>query len=247
MIRISGVSKSYGDKTAVSGVALTAESGALTYLLGPNGAGKSTLLRLIAGLSSPDRGEVTIDGRRLVDHRQPLRTIGFNIASGSVNPALTAEQHLRWQAELGGVDRKAVGWALRQVGLAGVADRPVGKFSLGMLQRLGIASAILGDPQNLVLDEPANGLDVDGVLWLRDYFTYLAKKRGKALLIASHDLPEVAITADRIAVMGQGRLLADEPAADLLARGEGPRPLESVYVALTRHAVEYGPAGKDKR
>lgn len=238
MIEVNAVTKSFGGKAAVDDVSLWAAPGQITYLLGPNGAGKSTLLRMIAGLSTPTRGSVTIDGLRLVDHPYPLRTIGLSIGSGTVNPALTADQHLGWQAELGGVDRAAGGWALRQVGLGDVADRRVGNFSLGMLQRLAIASALLGDPDNLVFDEPANGLDVDGILWLRSFFTRLARK-GKTLLIASHDLTEVEINGDHIITMGRGRVLADLTKDEMVARGHGPRRVESAYVDLTRASVEY--------
>ncbi|MFZ2510894.1 MAG: ATP-binding cassette domain-containing protein, partial [Gordonia sp. (in: high G+C Gram-positive bacteria)] len=164
MIEISDVSKTFGDKVAVDDVSFIAEPGTITYLLGPNGAGKSTLLNMVAGLSAPDVGAVRIDGKALGEHRKPLLTVGFSMTSGRVNPTLTATQQLRWQADLGGVSRDMVPWALRQVGLTEVADRRVGKFSLGMLQRLGLASSLLGDPDNLVFDEPSNGLDVDGVL-----------------------------------------------------------------------------------
>lgn len=243
MIEISGVSKSFGDKVAVDDVSFTAEQGAITYLLGPNGAGKSSLLNMVAGLSAPDTGAVLIDGKPLAEHRKPLLTAGFNMSSGKVNPTLTAAQQLRWQADLGGVRRDMVPWALRQVGLTEVADRRVGKFSLGMLQRLGLASSLLGDPDNLIFDEPSNGLDVDGILWLRSFFGKLARA-GKTLLVASHDLAEVELNGDHIVVMGRGRILADMPKDEMARLGRPPRRIESAYVQLTRSSVEYVSADK---
>lgn len=242
MIEISGVSKVFGETTAVDDVSFTAGPGTITYLLGPNGAGKSTLLSMVAGLAAPTAGAVLVDGKPLAEHRKPLLTVGFNMSSGRVNPALTAAQQLRWQADLGGVSRDMVPWALRQVGLTQVADRRVGKFSLGMLQRLGLAASLLGDPDNLVFDEPANGLDVDGILWLRSFFVKLARA-GKTLLVASHDLAEVELNGDRIVVMGRGRLLADMSRDDLAALGRPPRRIESAYVQLTRNSVQYVSTG----
>lgn len=244
MIEIAGVSKSFGDKTAVDDVTLTAAPGGVTYLLGPNGAGKTTLMRMIAGLASPDAGTITVNGRRLRELGDVKREVGFSLDARAGHPRHTALQHLRWQARLAGIDQDRVRPALDAVGLRAAAHRRVGGFSLGMQQRLGIASALLGDPATLVLDEPANGLDVEGVLWLRDLFGRLTAQ-GRTLLVASHSLTEVEITASWIVIMGQGRVLSSTPRDEVLARGEGPRRLESAYLDITRGSVEYA-TGADR-
>ncbi|MFT3901247.1 MAG: ATP-binding cassette domain-containing protein [Gordonia sp. (in: high G+C Gram-positive bacteria)] len=238
MIEVAGVTKTYGNKTAVDDVSLTAASGEMTYLLGPNGAGKSTVMRMIAGIAKPDRGTITVDGKPLRAHGDLTGVIGFCLGAQSRNPQHTAVQHLRWQARLAGIAPREAERVLALVGLEPAAKKLVGGFSLGMLQRLGIASALLGDPATLVLDEPANGLDVEGVLWLRELFHQLTD-RGTTLLVASHNLPEVEVTASRIIIMGQGRVLCDAPRDDVLALGEQPRRLESAFLKLTRGTVEY--------
>jgi len=242
MISVKGVSKSFGDKAAVRAVDFTAEDGAITYLLGPNGAGKTTLIRMIAGLITPDSGTITINGRPLRALENAIGEVGFSLGAFSRNPKHTAEQHLRWQARLGGISDSTVTPMLERVGLASVATRPVGKFSYGMLQRLGIASALLGDPRTVILDEPANGLDVEGTLWLRELLTGLAAE-GKCVMVASHDLTEVEITATWITVMGKGEVLSDASRDDTVARGSGPRLLESAYLEITRNSVEYAAKG----
>ncbi|WP_278264345.1 ATP-binding cassette domain-containing protein [Nocardia sp. AG03] len=244
MITVSGLSKRYGDKAVVSDVGFEAPGGAITYLLGPNGAGKSTTMRMIAGLTAPDAGTVRVNGRALRELAEPMREVRFTLDTFARNPKHTARQHLAWQARLGGIPVTEVDEVLARVGLTEVAKRQVGRFSLGMLQRLGIATALLGDPRTLVLDEPDNGLDVDGILWLRDLLTGLAAQ-GRALLVASHNLTEVEITADRIVIMGRGRVLSDASRDDTLALGAGPRKLESAYTTVTRGSVEYrGAAGR---
>lgn len=245
MISVRGVSKRFGDTVAVADVSFEAEAGSITYLLGPNGAGKTTVMRMIAGLTRPTGGTLTINGQGLLDFRDTLREIGFGLGAFTRNPHHTATQHLLWQARLGGVSAGRVGEVLARVGLEKVAKRPVGKFSYGMLQRLGIAAALLGDPRTLVLDEPANGLDVEGTLWLRELVTGLAAE-GKCLLVASHNLTEVEITGDRIVVMGRGKVLSDTSKDELVARGSGPRPLESAYLEITATSVEYT-AGKGEQ
>lgn len=242
MITVSGLSKRYGGKAVVSEVGFEAPGGSITYLLGPNGAGKSTTMRMIAGLTTPDAGTVRINGRSLRELAEPMREIRFNLDTFARNPKHTARQHLLWQARLGGVPAADADAVLERVGLAEVARRPVGRFSLGMLQRLGIATALLGDPRTLVLDEPDNGLDVDGILWLRELLTGLAAE-GRSLLVASHNLTEVEITADRIVIMGRGRVLSDASRDETLALGSGPRRLESAYTTVTRGSVEYRGAG----
>ncbi|WP_280418128.1 ABC transporter ATP-binding protein [Nocardia carnea] len=245
MISVRGVSKRFGDTVAVADVSFEAEAGSITYLLGPNGAGKTTVLRMIAGLTRPTGGTLTINGKGLLEFRDTLREIGFGLGAFTRNPHHTASQHLLWQARLGGVSAGRVGEVLARVGLEKVAKRPVGNFSYGMLQRLGIAAALLGDPRTLVLDEPANGLDVEGTLWLRELVTGLAAE-GKCLLVASHNLTEVEITGDRIVVMGRGKVLSDTSKDELVARGSGPRPLESAYLEITATSVEYT-AGKGEQ
>lgn len=245
MIEVSGISKRFGDKIVVSDVSFEAAGGSITCLLGPNGAGKSTTMRMIAGLTTPDAGTVQINQQPLRGLTRTMREVRFNLDTFARNPKHTAKQHLMWQARLGGIPAGEVGEVLARVGLSDVGHRPVGRFSLGMLQRLGIATALLGDPQTIVLDEPDNGLDVDGILWLRELLIGLAE-RGRTLLIASHNLTEVELIADRIVIMGRGRILSDAGRAETVALGSGPRRLESAYLAVTRGSVEYtaaaGPA-----
>ncbi|MGV9676939.1 ABC transporter ATP-binding protein [Nocardia sp. NPDC003482] len=238
MIRVSALSKRFGDKVAVDDVSFAAAAGSITYLLGPNGAGKSTVMRMIAGLTAPDSGTVRIAERPLRELGDTMREVRFNLDTFARNPRHTARQHLSWQARLGGIPVREVGEVLDRVGLSEVGNRLVGRFSLGMSQRLGIASALLGDPRTIVLDEPDNGLDVDGVLWLRELLTGLANQ-GRTLLVASHNLTEVEITADRIVIMGRGRILSDADREETLALGSGPRRLESAYLTVTRGSVEY--------
>ncbi|MBF6212355.1 ATP-binding cassette domain-containing protein [Nocardia puris] len=245
MISVRGVTKRFGENVAVDDVSFEAEAGSITYLLGPNGAGKTTVMRMIAGLTRPTSGAIAINDKGLLEFRDTIREIGFSLGAFSRNPKHTAEQHLLWQARLGGVPAANVGRVLERVGLAAVARRSVGRFSYGMLQRLGIASALLGDPRTLVLDEPANGLDVEGTLWLRELVVGLAAE-GKCLLVASHNLTEVEITGDRIVVMGKGKVLSDTSKDELVAKGTGPRRLESAYVDLTRGSVEYAAGGGER-
>ena len=238
MIRVEGISKRFGETVAVAGAAFTANDGDLTYLLGPNGAGKSTVLRLIAGLTAADSGNIIINGRPRDDLSQPMGEIGFSFGAQSMNPSLTAAANLRWQATLGGAPVSSVDRLLSLVGLASVADRKVGGFSLGMLQRLGIAAALLGEPHTLVLDEPANGLDVEGILWLRDLLLRIAAQ-GRCLLVASHNLPEVELTGTRVVIMGRGEVVANTSVRSIIEQGSGPRRLEAAYLALTRQTTEY--------
>ncbi|MGW3280276.1 ABC transporter ATP-binding protein [Nocardia rhamnosiphila] len=242
MISVRGVSKRFGEKLAVDDVTFEAEPGSITYLLGPNGAGKTTVMRMIAGLARTSSGTISVNGSGLREFRSTLTEIGFGLGAFARNPGHTAEQHLRWQAKLGGLPTSNIAPALDRVGLDGVAKRPVGKFSYGMLQRLGIASALLGDPKTLVLDEPANGLDIEGIIWLRELLLGLATE-GTCLLVASHNLTEVEITGTRVVIMGKGRVLSDTSKDELVAAGSGPRPLESAYIEITQDSVEYAATG----
>lgn len=241
MISVRGVSKRFGETVAADDITFEAELGAITYLLGPNGAGKTTVMRMIAGLARPNSGTITINGRSLCDFPNTMREIGFGLGAFSRNPHHTAAQHLLWQVRLGGLPTSTIGTALHRVGLERVAERPIGKFSYGMLQRLAIASALLGDPKTVVLDEPANGLDVEGILWLRELVVGLAEE-GKCLLVASHNLTEVEITGTRIVILGKGRVLSDTTKAEVVDKGSGPRRLESAYIEITRGSVEYAAA-----
>lgn len=238
MISLSGVSKRFGEKLAVDDVTFDAQPGAITYLLGPNGAGKTTAMRMIAGLSRPSSGTITVNGRDLREFSTTAGEIGFGLGAFARNPRHTAAQHLRWQARLGGIPTGQVDRALARVGLDSIAKRQVGKFSYGMLQRLNLAGALLSDPATIVLDEPANGLDVEGTIWLRELFLGLAAE-GKCLLVASHNLTEVAITGSRVVIMGKGKVLSDTTNAELIALGSGPRPLEAAYVDITSGSIEY--------
>ncbi|MCH5643097.1 MULTISPECIES: ABC transporter ATP-binding protein [unclassified Gordonia (in: high G+C Gram-positive bacteria)] len=242
MIEVTGLSKSFGKKEAAKDVTFRAEPGALTYLLGPNGAGKTTVLRMIAGLSRPSSGTISINGSRLRALPDVKREISFCLGAFVRNPNHTGRQHLRWQARLAGIDTADADRVLELVGLSDVAKRPTGKYSYGMLQRLGIATALLGDPRTIVLDEPANGLDVEGTLWLRDLLTGLANE-GKCLLVASHSLSEVEINASWVIIMGQGRVLSNTSRDEIVAAGTEPRRLESAYLDITRNSVEYAGTG----
>ncbi|MEU1953787.1 ABC transporter ATP-binding protein [Nocardia rhamnosiphila] len=242
MISVRGVSKRFGEKLAVDDVTFEAEPGSITYLLGPNGAGKTTVMRMIAGLARTSSGTISVNGSGLREFRSTLTEIGFGLGAFARNPGHTAEQHLRWQARLGGLPTSNIAPALDRVGLDGVTKRPVGKFSYGMLQRLGIASALLGDPKTLVLDEPANGLDIEGIIWLRELLLGLAAE-GTCLLVASHNLTEVEITGTRVVIMGKGRVLSDTSKDELVTAGSGPRPLESAYIEITQDSVEYAATG----
>lgn len=239
---MSGVTKRFGDALVVDDISINAGAGSLTYLLGPNGAGKTTVLRMIAGLTTPDTGTITVDGRRLRDIPQLGRAIGFGLNPFAHNPKHSARRHLAWQARLAGIPANDADRVLDLVGLGPVAGRLTGKFSYGMLQRLGIATALLGDPRSVVLDEPANGLDVEGTLWLRELFATLTAQ-GKTVLVASHSLSEVEITAHRIVIMGKGRVLTDADRDEVLALGSGPRRLESAYLEITRSSVDFVAGG----
>ncbi|WP_353808240.1 ABC transporter ATP-binding protein [Agromyces sp. SYSU T00194] len=216
MIEISGLSKSYGDKRAVDDVSFTAPAGSVTGFLGPNGAGKSTTMRMIMGLDRPDAGTAFIDGKPLREHAAPMRAAGGLLDAKSVVPGRTARNHLRVLAATHGISDARVDELIHRTGLDAVAHRRVKGFSLGMGQRLGIATAMLGDPSTLILDEPVNGLDPDGVLWVRNLAKQFAAE-GRTVLLSSHLMSEVEMTADRVVVIGRGRILADTSVAEFTA------------------------------
>src|SRR5689334_19572895 len=235
MIEIRELTKRYGSVTAVDGLTFTVRPGEVTGFLGPNGAGKSTTMRMILGLDQPASGTVLVNGKPPRAHAAPLRELGGMLDPRAVHPTRSAYHHLQALAQTSGIRRSRVDELIEAVGLSAAARRAVGKFSLGMSQRLGIAAALLGDPHTVILDEPVNGLDVEGIRWIRGLLADLAA-RGKTVLVSSHLMSEVAQTATHLIVIGQGRLLADTTVAELSA---GHPSLEDAYVSLTDDAVEY--------
>ncbi|MFI5845001.1 ATP-binding cassette domain-containing protein [Catenuloplanes sp. NPDC051500] len=220
MIEVREVSKRYGPKVAVDGLTFTAKPGQVTGFLGPNGAGKSTTMRMIIGLDRPTSGSVTVNGRRYAEHAAPLREIGALLEARSVHPGRSARSHLLALARTHGIPRSRVDEVLEVAGLTAVAGKRAGAFSLGMGQRLGIAAALLGDPAVVMLDEPVNGLDPEGVLWVRGLLSGLAAE-GRTVLLSSHLMAETALIADHLVVVGKGRLLADTSTAELITGAGG--------------------------
>ncbi len=217
MIVARSLTKIYGEKPAVDGITFTVEPGRVTGFLGPNGAGKSTTMRMILGLDRPTAGTVTVNGRRYQDYAAPLREVGALLEARALHPGRSARDHLRWLAASNGIPRARVDEVLGLVGLEAVADKRVGKFSLGMGQRLGIAVALLGDPPVVVLDEPVNGLDPEGIRWVRNLARQLAGQ-GRTVFVSSHLMSEMALTADHLVVVGRGKILADCSMSDFIAR-----------------------------
>src|SRR6476619_1316242 len=217
MIEARGLSKLYGDKVAVDGLSFTVRPGIVTGFLGPNGAGKSTTMRMILGLDRPSAGGVTVNGRQYADLAAPLHGVGALLEARAVHTSRSAYNHLRALAATHGIPRSRVDEVIDLVGLTDVARKRVGGFSLGMGQRLGIAGALLGDPATVILDEPVNGLDPEGIRWIRDLLKGLAAE-GRTVLVSSHLMSEMALTAEHLIVIGRGRLIADTSAADFVAR-----------------------------
>ncbi|MCL6672768.1 MULTISPECIES: ABC transporter ATP-binding protein [Streptomyces] len=217
MIEAKNLTKRYGDKTAVNDLSFTVEPGRVTGFLGPNGAGKSTTMRLLLGLDRPDAGTATVNGVAYRDLARPLRVVGALLEARAVHTGRSAYDHLLCLAQTQGIGRRRVGEVIEQVGLASVARKRAGGFSLGMGQRLGIAAALLGDPAALVLDEPVNGLDPEGILWIRNLMKSLAAE-GRAVFVSSHLMNEMAVTADHLIVIGRGRLVADCSTEEFIER-----------------------------
>jgi len=217
MIEVRDLTKRFGDKVAVDHLSFTVEPGRVTGFLGPNGAGKSTTMRLILGLDHPNSGTATINGNLYKDLPSPLRTVGALLEAKSVHPGRTARNHLLFLAQTQSLPHSRVDEVLGLVGLQAVADKRAGSFSLGMSQRLGIAAALLGDPQVLLLDEPVNGLDPEGVLWIRNLMKQLAAE-GRTILVSSHLMNEMAVTADHLIVIGRGKLIVESATEDVIAR-----------------------------
>jgi ABC-2 type transport system ATP-binding protein len=247
-ISVQGLTKRFGDVVAVDRLSFEVGPGTVTGFLGPNGAGKTTTLRMLLGLVAPTSGTATIDGRPYRELADPLRRVGAVLEAGGFHPGRSARDHLRVLAKAAGLPAGRVGEVLEQVGLAAAGRRRVGGFSLGMRQRLGLAAALLGDPEVLVLDEPANGLDPEGVHWLRGLVRGLADQ-GRTVLVSSHLLAEVAQTIDRVVIIDRGRLVAQSTLADLTAgadrtvrvRTPQPEALRDLLVARGATVTLDGP------
>ncbi len=254
MIEARDLTKRYGDKNAVDHLSFTVEPGKVTGFLGPNGAGKSTTMRLILGLDWPHSGTATINGRRYRDLANPLLTVGALLEAKSVHPGRTARNHLLFLAQSQGLPGSRVDEVLGLVGLGEVAGKRAGGFSLGMSQRLGIAAAMLGDPQVLLLDEPVNGLDPEGVLWIRNLMKQFAAE-GKTVFVSSHLMNEMAVTADQLVVIGRGKLIAECSTQEFIAtssdrsvlvRTPDPARLAELITATGGKVTRDGQAGPDE-
>jgi ABC-2 type transport system ATP-binding protein len=235
MIEVRGLTKRYGPTVAVDGLTFEVRPGTVTGFLGPNGSGKSTTMRMIIGLDEPDAGQAWIGGRSYRELGWPLRRVGSLLEAKSFHPGLSARTHLAALAASNGLPARRVDEVLDIVGLTQAARRRAGKYSLGMAQRLGIASALLGDPEVLILDEPVNGLDPEGIRWLRSLLRSLAGE-GRTVLVSSHLISEMALTATDLIVIGQGRLLAQTTVAELSATSTS---LEEAFLALTSGVTDY--------
>jgi ABC-2 type transport system ATP-binding protein len=222
MIEAAGLTKRYGHKTAVDDLTFTVRPGVVTGFLGPNGAGKSTTMRMIIGLDAPSAGTVHVNGKPYAQHTAPLHEVGALLEARSVHTGRSAYNHLLALAQTGGIPRRRVDEVVDLVGLRDVARKRAGSFSLGMGQRLGIASALLGDPHTLVLDEPVNGLDTDGIRWVRNLLKSLAAE-GRTVFVSSHLMSEMSQTADHLIVIGRGTLIADTSVQEFIARSSGNR------------------------
>jgi ABC-2 type transport system ATP-binding protein len=220
MIEVTNLTKAYGETLAVDNLSFSVQPGIVTGFLGPNGAGKSTSMRMILGLDAPTSGTATVGGRNLADHALPLSSLGFLLEAGAVHPSRSAYDHLRALAVTNGISTARVDHVLDLVGLGDVAKRRSGGFSLGMGQRLGIAAALLGDPEVVMLDEPVNGLDPEGILWIRHLLQDLAKE-GRTVFVSSHLMSEMELMAEHFVIIGQGRLIEDVSADDLRAMAAG--------------------------
>jgi ABC-2 type transport system ATP-binding protein len=224
MIEVNGLTKRYGAKVAVQDLTFTAPAGVVTGFLGPNGAGKSTTMRLILGLDRPSAGSSTINGKAYADLSSPLREVGAMLEARAIHTGRSGYNHLLALAQTQGIGRKRVDEVLDIVGLKDVAKKRVGGFSLGMGQRLGIAAALLGDPRVVILDEPANGLDPEGIRWIRNLLKGLADD-GRTVFLSSHLMSEMQQTADHLVVIGKGKLIADTTMAAFVAQASGDAPV----------------------
>jgi ABC-2 type transport system ATP-binding protein len=249
MIEALELTKDYGSKRAVDGLSFTVQPGIVTGFLGPNGSGKSTTMRLILGLDAPTDGDVTVNGRHYRDHASPLHEVGALLEARSVHTGRSAYNHLLALAQTHGIGKRRVAELIDLVGLHEVARKRTGQFSLGMGQRLGIAQALLGDPKTVMLDEPGNGLDPEGIQWVRSLLKSLAAE-GRTVFVSSHLMGEMALTADHLIVIGRGKLIADTSVDDFVARASqkvvivrSPE-LERLRHALIGPNVSFGEAGR---
>jgi len=217
LIEVENLSKRYGDKLAVDSLSFTVQPGVVTGFLGPNGSGKSTTMRMIAGLDEPSTGRVKVNGGAYRQATAPMAALGVLLEARAVHTGRSARHHLLALAQTNGIGKTRVDEVIDLVGIREVAEKRAGKFSLGMGQRLGVASALLGDPEVLVLDEPVNGLDPEGVLWIRNLLKALAAQ-GRTIFVSSHLMSEMALTATRLIVIGRGRLIADTTVDELVSR-----------------------------
>jgi ABC-2 type transport system ATP-binding protein len=240
MIEVMDVTKDYGGKRAVDGLSFTVSPGIVTGFLGPNGSGKSTTMRLVLGLDAPTRGDARVNGKHYRDHPAPLHEVGALLEARSVHTGRSAYNHLVALAQTHGIGRKRVSELVDLVGLHDVARKRVGQFSLGMGQRLGIASALLGDPATVLLDEPVNGLDPEGVHWIRSLLKQLAGE-GRTVFVSSHLMSEMALTAEHLIVIGRGRLIADTSVDDFVQRASGSRVLVRSPQATRLRELVLGP------
>jgi ABC-2 type transport system ATP-binding protein len=238
MIEARGLGKRYGATAAVDELTFTIRPGMVTGFLGPNGAGKTTTMRLILGLDHPSAGSVTVNGRSYAQLSAPMHQVGALLDAGAVHGGRTARNQLLGLAQTNGIGRGRVDEVLGLVGLADVAGKRSKGFSLGMRQRLGIAAALLGDPGILMFDEPVNGLDPEGIRWIRTLMRSLAAE-GRTVFVSSHLMSEMEHTADHLLVIGRGRLIADCGITEFTTRGSGRVPLEQAYFELTAASVEY--------
>jgi ABC-2 type transport system ATP-binding protein len=221
-IEISGLHKRFGSVSALDGMTFTVAPGSITGFVGPNGAGKSTTMRIALGLDSADTGQALIGGRPYRTLRHPLSQVGAVLDAGALQPSRSARNHLLWLAHSQGLSGRRVDEVVEQAGLQSAARRRAGGFSLGMRQRLGIAAAMLGDPPVLLLDEPFNGMDPEGIVWMRGFLRVLAAQ-GRAILVSSHLMGELQDTADHLVVVGRGRVIADSTVAELISAASGDR------------------------
>ena len=248
-IEVTGLRKRFGRTVALDGMSFAVRPGQVTGFVGPNGAGKSTTMRVILGLDAPDAGQALVGGRRYQSLRRPLTLIGSLLDASALQPGRTGRNHLLWLARSQGLPASRADAVLAQVGLEKAARRKAGGYSLGMRQRLGIAAALLGDPPVLMLDEPFNGMDPEGIIWMRGFLASLAAQ-GRAVLVSSHLMSELQDTAGRLVIIGRGKVIADTSTADLLAAASGDRVTvrttapEAAMTALARagaSAVADGP------
>jgi ABC-2 type transport system ATP-binding protein len=221
-IEVNGLRKRFGPTLALDGMSFTVAPGQVTGFVGPNGAGKTTTMRVILGLDAADQGRALVGGQPYASLRQPMRVLGSLLDAGALQPSRSARNHLLWLAHSQGLPARRVDEVIEQAGLTGVARRRAGGYSLGMRQRLGIAGAMLGDPAAIMLDEPFNGMDPEGIVWMRGFLRSLAAD-GRAVLVSSHLMSELQDTADHLVVVGRGRVIADAAVASLLAAASGDR------------------------